>query len=42
MKQIDDKSYDLPFKADQRKIYKIGVSFDSEKRMLSDWKVIEA
>ena len=42
LKQIDDKSYDLPFKADHRKIYIIGVSFDSEKRMLSDWKVIEA
>ena len=41
LKQIEDKSYDLPFAADNRKIYKIGVSFDSEKRILSDWKVAE-
>lgn len=39
--QIEDKSYTLPFAADNRKVYKIGVSFDTEKRMLSDWKVIE-
>ena len=39
LKQIEDKSYDLPFAADSRKIYKIGVSFDSDKRILSGWKV---
>ena len=42
LKQIDDKSYSLPFAADQRTLYKIGVSFDSEKRILSDWKSVEA
>ncbi len=41
LKQIDDKSYTLPFVADHRKLYKIGVAFDSEKRILSDWKVTE-
>ncbi len=41
LQQINDKSYALPFVADNRKIYKIGVSFDSEKRILSDWKVEE-
>ena len=41
LKQIDDKSYTLPFVADSRKLYKIGVSFDSEKRILVDWKVAE-
>ena len=39
LRQIDDKSYTLPFVADSRKLYKIGVSFDSEKRLLSEWKV---
>ncbi len=42
LKQIEDKSYALPFAADNRKLLKIGVSFDSEKRMLADWKVVEA
>lgn len=41
LKQIEDKSYALPFAADQRKMYKIGVSFDTEKRRLADWKAIE-
>ncbi len=41
LNQIEDKSYTLPFVADYRKVYKIGVSFDTEKRMLSDWKVVE-
>nr|WP_242872029.1 MULTISPECIES: PD-(D/E)XK nuclease domain-containing protein [unclassified Ruminococcus] len=39
--QIEDKSYTLPFAADHRKLIRIGVSFDSEKRMLSDWKAVE-
>ena len=39
--QIDSKDYALPFIADSRKLYKIGVSFDSESRMLKDWAVAE-
>ena len=41
LQQIYDQSYALPFAADNRKLYKIGVSFDLEKRALSDWKVEE-
>ncbi len=41
LQQINDKEYTLPFAADSRKLYKIGVSFDSEKRILADWKVEE-
>jgi len=41
LQQIEDKSYALPFVADGRKIYKIGVSFDSGQRILADWKVKE-
>ncbi len=39
LNQIDSKEYSLPFAADSRKLIKIGVSFDSSKRTLSDWKV---
>ena len=42
LQQINDKSYTLPFAADSRTLYKIGVSFDSEKRILSDWKAEES
>lgn len=38
--QIEEKDYDLPFIADSREIIKIGAAFDSEKRILSDWKVL--
>lgn len=41
LSQIDAKDYALPFKADSRKLYKIGVSIDSASRKLADWKVVE-
>ncbi|WP_029545552.1 ATP-binding protein [Selenomonas sp. AB3002] len=37
--QIEEKVYAAPFAADQRQLFKIGVSFDSEKRNLSEWLV---
>ncbi|MBR1865171.1 MAG: ATP-binding protein [Lachnospiraceae bacterium] len=37
--QIEDMQYALPYAADQRTLYKIGVNFDSETRMLTEWKV---
>ncbi|MBR1812708.1 MAG: ATP-binding protein [Lachnospiraceae bacterium] len=37
--QINEKDYTLPFVADHRKLYKIGVSFDSKKRTLDGWAV---
>lgn len=40
--QIDTKEYALPYIADGRKLYKIGVSFDSQSRKLVGWKVAEA
>ena len=39
--QIETKDYALPFAADGRKLYKIGVSFDSEQRRLAQWAVKE-
>ena len=42
LKQIEERGYALPFLADhERKLYKIGVVFDSKKRTLKDWKVAE-
>jgi hypothetical protein len=38
LKQIDDNQYSLPYIADHRKLFKIGVSFDSKTRVLSGWK----
>ncbi len=39
--QIERKDYALPFAADSRKLYKIGVSFDSASRKLIEWEVAE-
>ena len=39
--QIDTKDYALPFVADERKLFKIGVAFDSETRKLVGWEVAE-
>ena len=39
LQQIEDKHYAAPFAADPRKLYKIGVSFSSETRRLSSWKI---
>ena len=37
--QIEDKGYARPYEADNRPLYKIGVSFSSETGTVSDWKV---
>ncbi len=41
LEQIEEKGYALPFSADKRKLYRIGVTFDSETRMLNGWEVRE-
>ena len=39
MKQIDDRGYTIPYTADQRKLYKIGVVFSTEKRNITDYQI---
>ena len=39
--QIEEKGYAVPFLADGRTVYKIGVAFDSAERTLSEWKVMQ-
>jgi len=41
LQQIEEKGYAKSFMNDSRKLYKIGVSFSTEKRLIEDWKVIE-
>ena len=40
LKQIDDKGYVEPYAADSRKLFKIGVGFSSEKKNITEWKVV--
>ena len=37
--QIVDKQYALPYAVDTRKLFKIGVNYDSAARNLTEWKV---
>lgn len=37
MMQIEDRQYALPFARDSRKVYKIGVDFNSETRNIEEW-----
>ena len=37
--QIEEKGYARPYEADNRPLYKIGVSFSSETGTVSNWKV---
>ena len=39
MAQIDDRGYMIPYEADERKIFKIGVVFSTEKRSVAEWKI---
>ena len=47
LQQIDSKGYLIPYTADlkadgtKKKLYKIGATFDIEKRTLGEWKVVE-
>ena len=47
LKQIDDKGYLIPYSATMtkdgspKKLFKIGVMFDQEKRTIGEWKVVE-
>jgi len=40
MSQIEDRGYAIPYHADCRKLYKIGIVFSTEKRNITDWRII--
>ncbi len=41
LRQIEDKEYALPFRADGRRVFKIGASFSSETRRIDNWIIAE-
>ena len=40
--QIDSKQYAIPYRADGRRVVKIGVNFDSSTRTIGGWKIAKA
>lgn len=41
LQQIDDKGYLIPFSADGKRLVKVGVNYDSDKRTIGEWKIVE-
>ena len=41
IRQIDDKGYLIPYSADGKRLFKIGVNYDSNQRTITDWIVKE-
>ena len=41
LRQIDDKGYLIPYSADGKRLYKIGVNYDSQQRTIGDWIIKE-
>lgn len=39
LQQIEDKGYARPFANDPRKLFKIGINFSAEKKLIDDWLV---
>lgn len=42
LRQIDEKGYLIPYTANERRLIKVGVSFDKEKRNLGEWLIEQA
>ncbi len=41
LKQIDDKGYLIPYSADSKRLYKIGVNYDNDQRTIGEWIIKE-
>ena len=41
LQQIEQRGYANAFAGDTRKLFKIGINFSSEKKMIDDWKIEE-
>jgi hypothetical protein len=41
LQQIEQRGYANAFAGDSRKLFKIGINFSSEKKLIDDWKIEE-
>ena len=39
LQQIEDKGYALPFASDPRRLFKIGINFATDTKLIDDWKI---
>lgn len=42
LRQIDDKGYLIPYTAEGKRLVKVGISYDSDKRTIGEWKIEES
>ena len=40
LRQIEEKGYARPFESDSRTLYKIGINFSTETKLIDDWKIV--
>lgn len=40
LQQIEEKGYGKAFENDSRKLFKIGINFSTEKKLIDDWEVV--
>ena len=41
IQQIDDKGYLIPYSADGKRLFKLGINYDSNQRTITDWIIKE-
>jgi hypothetical protein len=39
LQQIEEKDYALPFASDPRQLFKIGINFSTDTKLIDDWKI---
>ena len=39
LQQIEEKGYAKPFVNDSRQVFKIGINFSTERKLIDDWKI---
>ncbi len=39
LQQIENKGYTAPFASDKRRIFKIGLNFNTKSRKIDDWAI---
>lgn len=39
--QIDDKGYLIPYNTEGKRLVKVGINYDSTRRTIGEWKIVE-
>jgi hypothetical protein len=41
LQQIEEKGYAVPYAADPRKLFKLGVNFSTKTNQVDEWRIVE-